>query len=412
MKTFHIIVLLTVFAMESPAQKSKTGFDPSYRFVSSGNTVQDKNFYFLTLLENDAILKRQLLSVLSLNEPDAWQDCCNDNACYINRLLWTPEKNKIVLDAMDKCYRNGPGLKQLVTKQMRPSGYFEFYRELNDTALLHVAWRNAADGINRILIAYTTGVGLRYPKIDSATYAVDSKYYRDLLQEIIQQYVLLHGKEQKFFFRSSLDMALSLLTMNNRDEAARFEPLSSLNHTSYAAVKYTYWPEYSYSAILVLGEGPEFEGLPISPYGKLRCNMAAELYKKRQAPFIIVSGGYVHPFQTKFCEAIGMRDYLVNECRIPADRIIIDPHARHTTTNLRNTNRIIFRTGIPTDKRVLCVSSRSHIDYVFNERFSVRCLAEVAHIPYREIVRVNAFQFSYYPVGVSLQMNSADPLDP
>ncbi|MDP3668033.1 MAG: YdcF family protein [Sediminibacterium sp.] len=409
----HIIFsFLLCIGYTAMSQMDHRAFDPGYRFVSSGNPVQDKNFYLLTLLQADltlfSSLSTAIIPELGIKSPS----CLQSNECYIAEMMWTNEKNEKVFRALDALYIKSKKLKALINEHMRPSGYFQLYEKFSDTALLHAGWRDAAAGINQILAAYAFGNGLRYPKIDSSTYDAKSKYYKDLLQEIIHQGLALSVSGHQLFFQPSLDLALFLLEINNRDEAARLEPLFHTNAAAYNKVAKINWTDFPYSSILVLGEGPEFYNIPISPYGKLRCNMAAELYRKRQAPFIIVSGGYVHPFQTKFCEAVGMKDYLVNVCRIPSDRIIIDPHARHTTTNLRNTNRIIFRAGIPTDKRVLCVSSRSHIDYVFNERFSVRCLAEVAHVPYREIVRVNAFQFSYYPLGVSLQMNSADPLDP
>lgn len=409
----HIIFLVFLCtAHTAMSQMDHPAFDPGYRFVSSGNPIQDKNFYLLTLLQADSTLSSSLstsiIPELGIKSPS----CLQSNECYIAEMTWTNEKNEKVFRALDALYIKSKKLKVLINEHMRPSGYFQLYEKFSDTALLHAGWRDAAAGINQILAAYAFGNGLRYPKIDSSTYDVKSKYYKDLLQEIIHQGLAMSVPTHQLFFQSSLDLALFLLAINDRDEAARLEPLYNTNAAAYIKATKINWTDFPYSSILVLGEGPEFDNIPISPHGKLRCNMAAELYRNQQAPFIIVSGGYVHPFQTKFCEAVGMKDYLMKVCRIPADRIIIDPHARHTTTNLRNTNRIIFRTRIPTNKRVLCVSSRTHIDYVFNERFSQRCLNEMAHIPYREIIRVNPFQFSFYPVGLSLQMNASDPLDP
>ena len=59
-----------------------------------------------------------------------------------------------------------------------------------------------------------------------------------------------------------------------------------------------------------------------------------EVYANGKAPLILVSGGYVHPNQTPYCEAIEMKESLVRDFGIPSDAILIDPHARHTTTNL------------------------------------------------------------------------------
>lgn len=408
MKTLIAIFWLTTVSTTSSAQF--TQIDTTYHFVSSGNIIQDKNFYFLTLLESDTLLYH---TIEQMDDSKINEDCLNNNECYFDQLVWTANKNQRVLRLLDKLYFGNDRLKKIINHYMRPSGYFENYKKLSDTALLHRAWLDAAEGVSRIINGYAFGKGLRYPKIDSASYDISSKYYQGLLQEMIHEYELLHAEEPMPFFKRSLDVAMLLLvTINNRDEAGRFEPLGMTNRSAYHNIATTNWHEYPYSAILVLGEGPEFEGLSISPYGKLRCSIAAKLYKQHIAPFIIVSGGFVHPFQTKFCEAMGMKNYLVDVLGIPGDHVIIEPHARHTTTNLRNANRIVFRNGIPVDKPLACISSRSHLDYVFNKRFEARCKAEIGHVPYKSIMRKGPFQFSYYPVEASLQMDSTDPLDP
>ena len=83
------------------------------------------------------------------------------------------------------------------------------------------------------------------------------------------------------------------------------------------------------------------------------CRLAALQYAKGVAPFIVTSGGKVHPYKTKFCEATEMKRYLVEKLHIPANAIIVDPHARHTTTNMRNAARLIYRYGIPLIKPAL-----------------------------------------------------------
>lgn len=389
-------------------QNSKVSFNPQYQFLSSGNRVLDKNFYFLTVLLSDPNVSVSLRTgVRSMPET-----CIDDNSCYFNNLIWTEEENENAVGLLDRIYFSNKNLKILLDKHIRPCGYFERYLHLSDTSLLRLLWYDAARGINNMLISYTTGKSLRYPRIDSATYDVASKYYQSLLQELIHQYEANYRSEAQVYFQHSLEIALQLLEINDRNETARFEPLSVINGKCYAKSASANWKKFEYSTILVLGEGPEFEGLPISPYGKLRCQLAADHFRKGKAPFIVVSGGYVHPFQTKFCEAIGMRNYLVSECGIPEESVIVEPYARHTTTNLRNTNRIIFRNNIPSNRKVLVVSSRSHIDYIFSERFAGRCLTELKYLPYNEMQRLKEFMFSYLPVRESLQMDAMDPLDP
>jgi uncharacterized SAM-binding protein YcdF (DUF218 family) len=35
---------------------------------------------------------------------------------------------------------------------------------------------------------------------------------------------------------------------------------------------------------------------------------------------------------------------MVEKLHVPANAILVEPHARHTTTNMRNTARLIFNT--------------------------------------------------------------------
>ena len=62
-------------------------------------------------------------------------------------------------------------------------------------------------------------------------------------------------------------------------------------------------------------------------------------------PFIIVSGGRVHPFKTQYIEAVEMKHYMIDVLGIPTSAIIIDPFARHTTTNVRNAGHMIMDYG-------------------------------------------------------------------
>ena len=61
----------------------------------------------------------------------------------------------------------------------------------------------------------------------------------------------------------------------------------------------------------MLGAGPEEPNVSISPEGKLRSAYAAMMYRQHQAPFIIVSGGRVHPYHTPYNEAFEMKKYLM-----------------------------------------------------------------------------------------------------
>src|SRR5262249_57623049 len=88
--------------------------------------------------------------------------------------------------------------------------------------------------------------------------------------------------------------------------------------------------------------------------------------------FMMVSGGYVHPKHTRFSEAVEMKRSLMLDFKVPADAIIIDPHARHTTTNVRNAARLMFRYGIPTDRSALITTHQYHLDSIAAVAFDRR----------------------------------------
>ena len=107
-----------------------------------------------------------------------------------------------------------------------------------------------------------------------------------------------------------------------------------------------------------------------------RADQGAQLFLEHKAPLIILSGGHVHPMQTPFNEAIEMKKYVMEKFKIPEKSILIEPYARHTTTNFRNAARLVFRYGIPTDLKALVTSSEDHITIVTKEGFRIRCSTE------------------------------------
>ena len=122
----------------------------------------------------------------------------------------------------------------------------------------------------------------------------------------------------------------------------------------------------------------------------------------------------MHPAGTKYCEAIEMKRYLMEQYGLPEEAIIVDPFARHTTTNIRNANRIIFHNGIPADKPVLVISSPSHITSITEagHSFDIRNLRELGYLPYSDMEKISVSEARYVPSMLSLQSNPVDPLDP
>ncbi|MBP1610641.1 MAG: hypothetical protein H6Q04_2876, partial [Acidobacteria bacterium] len=141
-----------------------------------------------------------------------------------------------------------------------------------------------------------------------------------------------------------------------------------------------------------------------------RCRLAAERYKKGLAPIIVVSGGHVHPNKTPYSEAVEMKKYMVQELHIPERAILIEPHARHTTTNLRNTARMVYRLKIPNTMKILAVTDSIQNSYV--GMMEKRFMEELGYVPYRDMKKLNAEESEFYPIRDALQANPLDPLDP
>src|SRR5215813_6312277 len=207
--------------------------------------------------------------------------------------------------------------------------------------------------MNRMMDVYGAGKAPRYPEIDAITYDAASTVWKHDVQ--ILATVLEDDRESlALFFSPSLRFATELMWLNHRDEAGRHEPLEMKENE--AAVRHVAsidWSKFPYSAIVVPGAGNDRPGVHLSAGGKLRDEIAAKRFRDGKAPFLIVSGGFVHPNQTEFAEAIEMKHDLMTRFAIPEDAIIVDPHARHTTTNIRNAVRLLYRYGMPFDRKVL-----------------------------------------------------------
>ncbi len=414
------LMLLCSLACSMPLvlqAQSQPTFDPAYQFVQSGNLVQDKNFYLLTLFEQEpvlhkAITKNKALQTYyqQLSQRAAKQtDSCTSAACYANALLFDTEQIKTISQALQIMYHQQPAFREALQQHLRPSGVFMRYASMPEEEMLAMRWREEALGLNYILTAYTKNIGLRYPRIDSAAYDVRSAAYAQAIQKLWSGY-----KQQDvadLFFSPALHFAMDLLQLNGKDHAARHEPMAVTNQAPLSRLGSIQWNDYPYSTILVLGAGPD-DDQPISFMNKQRCRTGAELFKQHKAPFLIVSGGYVHPFGTKYSEAIEMKKFLADSCDIPANAIIVEPHARHTTTNMRNANRILLRNGFPADKKVLVTSSKAHLIYASSVFFEKVCIKDMGYLPYRKMRTLNDESIEYLPSEESLHEDPLDPLDP
>lgn len=412
--TWCLAGLLTPFLLQAQNQPS---FDPAYQFVQSGNLVQDKNFYLLTLFEEEPALQKAIRKSSALQHYQVYPERankiakeCPGAACFAESLVFSDQQIIDIGNLLQQLYTSQPAFRAALQRHLLPSGAFMRYASLPEEKILAQRWREEAYGLNYVLTAYTRNIGLRYPRIDSAAFYVRSEEYTRAVKQLWAQ-EWEHKDASALFFSPVLRFAMGLLALNKKDHAARHEPLSTLNQQAYQQLSKTQWANYPYSAILVLGAGPSGNE-PISLACKERCRTGAAIFKENKAPFIIVSGGYVHPFNTPYSEAIEMKKFLIDSCNIPETAVIAEPHARHTTTNIRNANRIMFRNGFPTNKKVLCTSSKAHITYVTSIFFAKVCDKDLRYNPYKHVKRVDDVSAEYEPAAESLHEDPMDPLDP
>ncbi|HEY9262277.1 YdcF family protein [Chitinophaga sp.] len=388
--------------------------DPHYKFVAGPGVLQDRNFYLFTLLERLPglpllLAKDSSMTVLrnQYKQRISHPVSSGENAAA---LLFSDANIQQVSNALTRLLQQNPAPFVRLLREMRGSGLFELYARESDRDLLTAAWKDAAQGVNYIINAYTNGKGLRYPVIDSSLFYVQSPDYKAGVRHLLEQ-AGEKDRQADLFFQPSLQFALGLLTLSHREEAVRYEPMSATNGDAYGQIKKTDWRKYPYPAMLILGASPVAKEV-LSETGKSRCRIGAGLYQKGLAPFIIVSGGHVRPVGTPYSEAVEMKKYLVNELKIPAAAVMVDPYARHTTTNIRNAIRIAWRSGIPVNKRMLCVSDAMHLVYVSSPLFKQRCMTELGYMPAADIVQTDLYYLSFLPDLRSLQVNPFDPLDP
>lgn len=267
-------------------------------------------------------------------------------------------------------------------------------------------------GLNGIIQVYGLGTAPRYPLIDGPIDPVDSEHFKAAVRDAL--WLAEAGEnDMATALDPSLTLALALLDVNDGHDAIAFEPLDmGHNGAALSRAQHIDWQRFRYTAIIVPGVGPENQRMPLSARGKLNVRMAAQRYAEGDAPFIILTGAAVHPRGTQFVEAIEMRRALIERFGVPAESIIIEPYARHTTTNLRNVTRRLTALRAPLDKDSLIITNIEQSRYIEGADFSARNLKELGYLPGAIGARLSPIELTFRPSFKSLRIDPADPLDP
>ena len=397
--------LLVLVAAAAVAQ------EPARAPLPLRSPVQDKNFYILSLLERcDAI--HPMLQRDNTPRMKAALNCGSELTCFTRAMMFTDAEIGSADNSLRSLQRSSKAFRDCVTAPLRTSGLYQVHSSLSDEDLVSWAWQDAAHGINRAISIYGEGAAPHYPDIDSIAFDAKSDSFRTLVHVILTD---LNDEIDSYplFFQPSLEFALRLMEANKRDEAGRFEPMDAgVNRDVIQRIKSIRWADYPYTVILIPGSGTDRLTWNLSPFGMERMRLAVRRYRQRKAPLIIVSGGFVHPNQTPHAEAIEMKKVLISQFGIPENDIIVEPHARHTTTNIRNAARLMWRYGIPFDKPGLITTDIYHSRTIGSDEFKKRLDKELGYQPMELGRRIDDFDLEFVPRLDSLQLDATELLDP
>ncbi len=397
---------VTADSGEDPAiaDAAEAQWSKGYVPPQSGSIEQDKAFFFATLLGADAALLADLALDATLGAAAQDRDdrlrgapdlCSADVACYEDALLWSDSDAAAAGDAL-VARLEATGKLTTFAAEMRSSGRFALHATATDPGLVKVGFVDLTVALGKTFGDETGSLG------------------GAAIHDVVEAAANAHPATFDFF-EALLAVDLAALTADKRDEAERYEPLAAgENAKALAAIPGIDWAQYPFSVILVPGQGPDEDGVALAPDGKARADLAAQRHAAGIAPLIALSGGHVHPDRTPYSEAIEMKKYLRETYAIPEEALLVDPHARHTTTNLRNVNRLLYRYGVPTDRPVLVTTTAGQAIYIgfWHGTFGPRCMEDLGYLPWRSLVPLSKYDTCMRPVAVSLHADGRDPLDP
>ncbi len=380
------------------------GFSRHYVRRHGPSPLQDRAFFLATVFDSEATWRARLSAdpvigpIARAHENalrGAPEHCQSDVACYSAAVTWSADEITQVANALPSAL--GPcETAKLARGHLRPSGDFSLHDPELDGALVGNAWKETASAANRAFGSYAA-------TLDGAT-----------LNKVVSAIIARHPDSGSMaFYEPLIQVAVAAALEQGRDEAVRYEPIDQgQNAAAVAYLATVTWADFASSAIVVPGQGPNGSE-PLNPIGRERCDLAKKRFDDKRAPVLILSGGHVHPDRTGYSEAIEMKKYLMSQ-GVAEQFILVDPYARHTTTNLRNASRLLARVGAPLDKPVLVTSDIAQSFYISSHAAELdgRCQSDLGYLPYFDLKRVSANDSSYRPNPQSMQVTANDLLDP
>jgi DUF218 domain len=388
---------------ELDASEAPLTFARDYSALDGGSFVQDKGFYLITILESLPAVLADLLADPTLAAASTAHDsairnaattCNGDPTCVAAALAFSETDITAIANAISSRLISSGNLAAIVTSHMRPSGAFNAHVELSDATLVVQAWTDTAYWLNGAVAAYAK-------ELTPAQ-----------LQTTIDSVVTSHAAPMPFF-APAIASLLAILDSDNRDNAAEDEPIDQgENRAVIANLPSIDFSKYAFSMLVVPGIGPTDATTMISLGSKTHADLAAARFAAKYAPIFALTGGRVHPDRTTFAEALEMKSYLMGTYGIPENVIMVDPYARHTTTNLRNVSRLAFRYGVPTTKPALVVTDYGQTLTINGDQFLTTSQTQMGLVAWRQVAELSQQDTCFLPSVIVMQQNGADPLDP
>jgi hypothetical protein len=389
--------------------------------------IQKKIFLAFDAMESSPAIAKMVaqdptLKTLSSNRVAAIKQAiatCDPNTdCTVAPFKFSDEEIAAVGKQLSELCKEHPEMKEWVISRIRNSHRFPLYEKLSDEDLIARVWTDEASAVNQIIDVYAEGAmppangggrgpgtgagrGTATPPVPRSftLYDVKSAPYGQLLNTLARN--IIDAEHSGLFFAPSMQFSVYLLDANEAYKVAAYEPLElGENAAVLKYIKTIKWDSYPYSLIMVPGKGPVISGVALSPLGKTHLRIAVARWRAKQAPIILLSGGFVHPDHTTFSEALEMKKSLIADFGIPESALMVDPYARSTATNFRNTARLIIQSGIPVTKPTLVTTDAS------------QALGIVARTTFGRVTSISPLDIEFVISPDSMQVNWRDPLDP
>lgn len=144
------VTIAVIFILVFGPAFSRSGYDPHYRLLHSGNLVADKNFYLLTVVDQSP----EIIAILRADDSLAsfqqarvgliqahGSDTCRSAASLLTGFRYSTLNSFLVDAALRRDYARSPiTFERLVRGHLLRSGYYQRFATLGNLDLLLDAW--------------------------------------------------------------------------------------------------------------------------------------------------------------------------------------------------------------------------------------------------------------------------------